>query len=155
MSTAIVETPTAKPKMYRIRSGFASHFEKDGTERVPGVPFESTEDLVKSYPDKFELITGVANLNAAKQELHPCGEEITTEHPVLVELLSSVTNEPIQFFKKGRRYRILIGGDIQDTEPTNIVSAKMLAKAAKNLKEELQRTNGIGEDSPDDSTDDE
>jgi hypothetical protein len=152
MSTETLERPK---RMYRIRPGFAPHFDRDGTERAVGVPFESSDDLVKAYTDKFELVTGKANLNAAKQELHPCGEDITAEHPVLVDLLKAVTDQEIQFFKKARRYRILLGGDIQDTEPSNIVNAKMLAKAAKNLKEELARTNDLGTSDDSGETDEE
>lgn len=125
--------------MVCVRNGFGNHFDADGTIRKPGVPFEDpTEKLSTLFPDKFEVIKGAANLKEARQMAHPCGEDVSDKFEAACDALAEVSQRRVQVYLKGRRYRILMDDDIQDTEPANIVNAKMLSKAFKNLMESIK-----------------
>lgn len=136
--------------MVRIRNGFGKHFDSEalgGKEHLPGVPFDDQgQNLVAAFPDKFEAVTGATALRDARQAAHPCGEDVSDKHPVIIELLQEVVEGTVQIFQKGRRLRILIDNDVQDTDPSPIVNVKQLTKAARNLKKDIQAANGSDDD---------
>lgn len=139
--------------MVRIRKGFGKHFDLDGTIRTPEVPFaDPTGNLAKQFPDKFEEITGTSNIKEARQQSHPCGEDVSDKYESACVALAEVSGRKCQVFLKGRRYRILLDDDIQDTEPNNIVNAKQLGKAFKALMDSIKAIDAeVGEEAEDEN----
>jgi hypothetical protein len=91
--------------VYRLRKGYGKHYCADGhcIDRENPV-YETNEPLAKMLPDKFELVTGVGEMPE-----HPYGDLVTVNFPLAGEIPKCYV------WKKGRRYRIQVGGVVLDT----------------------------------------
>ena len=131
--------------LLRKKPNTGKHFNKAGhLVGEDGIPFDDdTNNLHLKFPDKFEVVHGASNIKEARQQMHPCGEDISEKHTTACEAISELYGKEakVQIFVKNRRYRIVINEDIQDTEPAKIMNARQLSKALKTLTDELKLAN--------------
>lgn len=129
---------TSVTNLVRVRKGFGKHFDSDGTEHLPEVPFDDpTGRLHLAFPDKIERVSN-DQLKGAMQMLHPCGEDVSDKFvDQCNDLVEANDGGVAQVYLKGRRYRILLDGEILDTEPARLVNVRQVAKAVKALCKDI------------------
>lgn len=114
---------------YRLKKGYGSHVCSDGHEITQENPVYETEDrLSEKIPDKFDMITGHTVV-----ESHPFGTVVTGSFALASEIPQCVV------WKNGRRYRITINGNLQDTDPNRITSEEDVDANLKKIVRSIER----------------
>lgn len=134
----MTQNTTDKLQLLRVRPGFGNHFVGDKMYRAGDTFEDPTGRMHLAFPDKLEQVRREES-KAAREAMHPCGEDLTSDFQAACDALSAICSREVKVYRKGRRYRILIDNDIQDTEPSNIVNARQLQKAFSALSKEMQQ----------------